>query len=73
VENDVDIWRYAIVSCMPETTTIVFIANFGTALHVVTETHRSPSAAFSQCLLCGVNAGSSCTADYHLNGNNNGT
>jgi len=21
VENDVDVWRYAIVSCMPETTT----------------------------------------------------
>jgi len=23
VEDDVDVWRYAIVSCMPETTTIL--------------------------------------------------
>ena len=23
MEDDVDVWRYAIVSCMPETTTIV--------------------------------------------------
>jgi len=42
-------------------------------LHVVTETHRSPAATFSQRLLCCVDASTSCTADHHLDGNNNGT
>jgi len=42
-------------------------------LHIVTETDRPPAAAFSQCLLRRVNAGASCSADPHLNGDNNGT
>ena len=29
VEDDVDIWRYAIVSCMPETTTTMVISGGG--------------------------------------------
>ena len=28
VEDDVDIWRYAIVSCMPETTTCMYVCTF---------------------------------------------